>query len=97
MSGYEIRETRHFQRMYKKLVKRDRLLAKKIEDVVVGLSENPFQERLRTHRANTKLFGRRWSSRVSGDLRIVWDFVEGKTVILAITLGGHGGGRAVYK
>ena len=97
MSSYEIRETKHYQRIYKKLVKKDRSLAKKIENTIIKLSENPFEKSLKSHQANTQLFGKKWSSKITGNLRLIWDFIEGKTVILALTLGGHEGKDKIYK
>ena len=95
---YEIRLSKTFVRLFEKLVKRDVLLRKRIDSAMEKMRSDPFQSSLKTHRVGTRNYGERWSSYVTGDLRIIWDFDEGKTLaVFLITLGGHSGGRDVYK
>lgn len=51
---------------------------------------DPFHQSLKTHSVNISSLGEAWSSRVSGDLRLIWQFDENdKLVILALRLQGH--------
>jgi len=59
---------------------------------------DPFQDCLKSHKVNTKLNGIRWSSRVTGDIRIIWDFESGLVNVINIfNIGGHSGQSKVYK
>lgn len=97
MERYKLRFAKHFLKHFEKIKKSDLFLAKKIGKALDRLVEDPFDPRLNTHRADTKLFGMRWSSRVSGDIRVIWDFMEVGGRILIITVGGHSGKHKVYK
>ena len=94
---YDIQPIPAFERDFRKLTKNNSYLRKEVEKCFVELSRDPFEPGLKTHKVMTAKFGRCYSSRVSGDIRIIWDFVEGKRVILALALGGHEGKRSVYK
>ena len=62
------------------------------------LRQNPHYPSLRSHRVNTRFLGEHWSSRVTGDIRIIWDFENGNhLVILLLDIGGHSGTHKVYK
>jgi len=62
------------------------------------LADNPFSSPLKTHKANTRLHGVRFSSSISKNLWIIWDFGEDEnTIILLLTIGGHSGKNKVYK
>lgn len=95
--AYKIATTRSFDRAMKKLAKKDAKLTEKVIVVLTVISENPFHHRLQTHKAQTRVYGIAFSSRVTGDIRIIWDFLEDQPVIIALSVGGHSGKRAVYK
>lgn len=97
MKHYLIRTISNFGRKYIKYVKKDDLLGEKIDAVVHQLAKDPFHKGLRTHRVSTKIFGKRYSSFVTGDIRIIWDFADDGTIILLLTIGGHEGKNSVYK
>jgi mRNA-degrading endonuclease YafQ of YafQ-DinJ toxin-antitoxin module len=85
-----IRTTNDFDRSYQKLIKANRLLKNKIILAIKILSESPYDVRLKTHKVNTRKLGEVNSSRVTGDLRILWIKVEPeKYVILCLTIGIH--------
>jgi mRNA-degrading endonuclease YafQ of YafQ-DinJ toxin-antitoxin module len=64
--------------------------------VLSNLIENPFLYSLGTHRVNTPKWGRVYSSRVTKDIRIIWDFKDKKLIILVLDIGGHEGSKSVY-
>lgn len=96
MSKYKFKTTERFDKDLEKLLKRQRSLEVRVIEALVLLKRDPFYKSLRTHKVNTRSYGIRYSSRVTGDIRIIWDFFEGKTIIIAITIGGHSGKRGVY-
>jgi mRNA-degrading endonuclease YafQ of YafQ-DinJ toxin-antitoxin module len=61
------------------------------------LQNDPFYPGLKTHKVSSRLFGNTYSSRVTGDIRIIWKFDENKTLtLLLLDLGGHSGRNKVY-
>ena len=62
----------------------------KVRSTLKKMLEDPFDSSLVTHQVNVSSLGKVWSSRVTGDLRIIWDFNEKKKlVIVAFRLQGH--------
>lgn len=59
--------------------------------------EGPFYPSLETHKVQTRFLGERWSSSVSGDVRIIWDFSNDRILILLLDIGRHNGKKKVYK
>lgn len=98
MSKYEIFTTSDFDRGYRKLIKYNSALERSIKDVIETLRLNPFAPSLRTHKVNARKYGISFSSRVTGDIRIIWDFDEHhrQPIILALAIGGHSGQHNVY-
>ncbi len=87
-----------FIKTYQKTFAKNSSIKAKIERVLNILSDNPTYPSLKSHKVQTRLFGERWSSRVTGDIRIIWDFdEENNLVILVLDIGGHSGGGKVYK
>lgn len=99
MSKYELEFTSRFFRELNKIKKKNYRLARKVRITLEKIVEDPFQNSLKTHRVDSKDFGVSWSSRVTGDLRVIWDFRESddELVVLALAIGGHEGGKKVYK
>lgn len=90
--------TRTFQISYLKLLQKNENIRIKVEKVVHLLEVNPFYPGLRTHKVSTRKYGEMYSSRVTGDLRIIWSFDKSDTVrILLLDLGGHSGKKKVYQ
>lgn len=86
-----------FNRSYKKVVKDNVLLQKRLEKVLKLLVQNPRQLSLHTHKVDSKDFKDVWSSRVTGDIRIIWEYDKNYTFhILVLKVGGHSGSNKVY-
>jgi mRNA-degrading endonuclease YafQ of YafQ-DinJ toxin-antitoxin module len=95
--AHAFRDTAHFRRKHKKLIKGNPRLAKRIIKVLKVMRVDPFYQGLRTHKVLARGFGICYSSSVSGDIRIIWDFdKEERIVILLLTIGGHEGKDKVY-
>lgn len=83
-------ESKRFSKRYSKIFRRDQFLINKIDDVLRKLALNPFDESLRTHKLKGRL-SKLYASRVTDDLRIIFDFVQEDTelCILLLTIGKH--------
>jgi mRNA-degrading endonuclease YafQ of YafQ-DinJ toxin-antitoxin module len=95
--AYTLRPQPRFTRKFKKLVPPRSALAERFERTLTLLSQNPAAPSLRTHKVN--LSGVRvYSSSVTGDLRIIWRYAEGVVDIIdLLDVGGHEGGKSVYR
>jgi mRNA-degrading endonuclease YafQ of YafQ-DinJ toxin-antitoxin module len=95
---YQINFYKDYKPRYKKIVKNDEKLKHKISKTLRLLANNPKHRSLKSHKVNTKHYGYRWSSWVTGDIRVIWDFdQEGKLIILVLSIGKHSGKFKVYK
>lgn len=96
---YNLIFTKSFDKRYKEFIcNKDQKLEKRIDKALVLLKNNPFCFSLKSHKVNTKNYGVKWASRVTGDLRIIWDFANDKVmVIILLDIGGHSGKDKVYK
>lgn len=95
---YTLRPAVFFERQYKKIIKHNEILRSKVEKTFLLLKENPLHTSLRTRKVSTPSHGVRYSSRVTGDIRIIWDYDSSdELVILLLDIGGHSGSRKVYK
>ena len=75
-----------FKKRYRKLIKGNILLEKRIDKTLHQLSIDPYYAGLKTHKvADVR------SSWVTGDVRILWEFEESEVrVIDLLDIGGHG-------
>jgi mRNA-degrading endonuclease YafQ of YafQ-DinJ toxin-antitoxin module len=83
----------------KKLVKKNPKLQSIIAKTLIKMKNNPFDLSLKTHKVNSKSFGFKYSSSITGDLRFIWDFDETTLEIKIIEIfdiGGHSGNSSVY-
>ena len=95
---YQLQPSSIFKEKYIQLVKKDNKVAKRIKKATHLLSQDPKHPSLKSHRVNTRHLGLRWSSTVTGDIRIIWDYAEDQVlVILLLDLGGHSGKQKVYR
>jgi len=78
-----------FSKQYKKLIKNNKILEKRIDTSLAKLMENPENV---SHKV-----GDFWSCRVTGDIRIIWEYGGFKMVLLLLKIGGHSGTNKVYK
>lgn len=86
-----------FEKSLQRLIAKDSALLPRINKALSLLSQDPRHPSLNSHKVNTRRYGVRWSSWVTGDLRLIWDFDEHETiVILILDIGGHSGKRRVY-
>lgn len=91
---YTLDFAKPFNEGYKKLVKRHTELVSRIDKALGMLAENPFHPSLHTHKVDTRNFGKKYSSRVTGDIRIIWDYPRGeKQRVLLLAIDTH----RVYK
>jgi len=96
MNKYQLSPQSRYVRDWEHACKNNKLLSKKILMVHEKLSINPFFKELGTHKVSAVVGENRFSTRVTGDLRIIWEF-ENNTIILLLALGGHSGSKKVYK
>lgn len=90
--------TKNFDETYTAIIKNNKEIEKKVRKALHFLSQDPFYPSLKTHRANTKNYGEKWSSWATGDIRIVWDYdTENRLVIILLDIGKHSGSHKAYK
>ncbi len=94
---YRLVKTTRFQKKTSRLVSRNEPLRKKISKTLKTLQKNPFFSGLKTHKVQSRIYGIKYSSRVSKDVRIIWNFDEqNKVCLLLLDLGSHSGSGKVY-
>jgi mRNA-degrading endonuclease YafQ of YafQ-DinJ toxin-antitoxin module len=88
---FELAPTKLFGKKLKKLVAKNKSLQKVVSSVFDNLQINPFIPQLRSHKVSTLKFGECYSSRVTGDIRVIWRFgADGEIEILELLdIGGH--------
>ncbi len=87
-----------FLKKVKKIVSKNKDFKKIIFKVIQILEINPFDLKLKSHKIIRKNGNPAFSSRVSGDIRIIWKFQKNQPIILDILdIGGHSGKDKVYK
>ncbi len=87
-----------FIRKARKLFKKSPLLKSKLGVVFDILQEQPFSRLLQTHKVIDVNGQTSFSSRIDGNLRVIWRFNKEKVEIIdLIDIGGHSGKRKVYK
>lgn len=90
--------TSTFDKSYKKLMKGDFEKEKRTKKAVKLMRIDPFYPSLKSHKVNTRSSGKRWSSWITGDLRIIWDFdPEEKMRIILFAIVTHTGTHREYK
>lgn len=95
---YILRFAKTFPTTYNALIKGDKKLEKRTEKAFKLLRIDPQYPSLKSHKANTRHYGVTWSSWITGDLRIIWNFdAEKKLVILLLAITTHAGTHREYK
>jgi len=95
---YTLRFANSFPPSYKALIKGNQELEKRTEKALRLLKTDPSYPSLKSHKVNTRNFGEKWSSFITGDLRIIWDFDETeKQIILLFAITKHSGTHREYK
>ena len=77
-----------FKRSYERKIKINKRLKEKFWIAIEIFENNPFASRIRIHKLSGKLKGL-WAFSVDYNCRIIFKFVEGKSKILLIDIGGH--------
>lgn len=95
---YVLRFLITFPLTYNKIIKGNGENEKRTKKAFNFLQQNPFHPSPKSHKVNTKNFGVRRSSWVSGDLRIIWDFdPQEKMIIVIFAIAKHTGKYKEYK
>ena len=100
---FTLQATKKFLRKYTKLIKLNPEIEERFNTVFDTLAENPTDSRRGSHKVIAVDGSKVFSSRVTGDIRIVWRYVETKDgekelqIISLIDVGGHEGGKKVYR
>jgi mRNA-degrading endonuclease YafQ of YafQ-DinJ toxin-antitoxin module len=81
-----------FRRAYRKLVRNDRTLQRRIEDILIQMGEDIFADSLGTHKLSGELTGL-WACSCGYDCRIIFaletDDDTGREIILLLDIGTH--------
>jgi mRNA interferase YafQ len=94
---YSFNPSSNFIKKTKKLITKNKQLEDKLEQILDKLKIEPFTPSLKSHKVRTKQGSIAYSSRITGDLRIIWDYSEtGINILDLIDIGGHSGNRGVY-
>ena len=87
-----------FEQSYKKLIKGSQTKENLTKKAIKLMRINPFYPSLKSHKVNTRNFGEKWSSWITGDVRIIWDFDTVKNqVIILLAITQHSGSHREYK
>lgn len=97
MSKYHLELTKKAARKYKKLTGKNRTLQEKVQEIFKVLVHDPFHLKLKTHKVQITNYGMVYSSRITEDLRIIWELEKERTTIVLLDIGGHSGSKSVYK
>ena len=95
---YTLVATPTFDETYKKLIKGAQKKEKRTKKAIKLMRTDPFYPSLKSHKVNTRNFGQKWSSFITGDLRIIWDFdPEEKKRIILFAIVTHTGTHREYR
>ena len=95
---FTLKITATFAATREKIAGDNETLNKRIKVTLQNLALNPAHPSLQSHKVNTRNYGIRWSSWVTGDLRIVWDYDgEQRLVLIVLDIGTHSGADKLYK
>jgi mRNA-degrading endonuclease YafQ of YafQ-DinJ toxin-antitoxin module len=91
---FKIESEKYFVKKYSKLVAKNPNIQKPIEKVIILLTENPKNPALGSHKVNSPKFGQCISSRITGDIRLIWRYKDITRleieILQLIDIGGHG-------
>ena len=95
---YELHFASTFTRTYKALIKGNKDFEQRAEKALRLLKNGPFYPSLKSHKVNTRNFGQKWSSWITGDLRVIREFGETKKqILLLFAITKHSGPHREYK
>jgi mRNA-degrading endonuclease YafQ of YafQ-DinJ toxin-antitoxin module len=93
---YFLGTTKSVDKEIQKLIKNNNQLDKRLRKTFHQLKRDPFYKGLRTHKVNSPKWGFLYSSRVTGDIRLLWYLYEKHLHILVVDIGGHEGSKSIY-
>ena len=86
-----------FEISYKKIIKGNSVLEKKLEKTLLFLKANPRYPSLKSHKVDTIEHKNVWVSWVTGDIRLVWYYNDEKELIITcIQVGTHSDANQIY-
>jgi mRNA-degrading endonuclease YafQ of YafQ-DinJ toxin-antitoxin module len=92
---YKLQFRKYFVKKYLKLIKNDLSLKLKVVKIFEQLEAEPFHPSLKSHKVQHV-----YSSRVTGDIRIIWQYNPDNNneiqILELLDIGGHSGGNRVY-
>ena len=94
---YQLEFTKKVARKYKKLTTNNKHLQEKVQEILKILIDNPFHSKLKTHKVQITNYSIVYSSSVTKDIRIIWEFEKDKVIIVLLDIGSHSGSKGVYK
>jgi mRNA-degrading endonuclease YafQ of YafQ-DinJ toxin-antitoxin module len=95
---YKIKTKSYFDKKFKKITKNNLFLQKRIPSTIKVLRQDPKYPGLHSHKVHSALGDYAWSIRVTGDIRIIWDYHPSEIdTLLLLDLGSHTGRLSVYK
>ncbi len=94
---YQLELTKKAAKKYKKLTTKNKQLQEKVQEILKILIDDPFHSKLKTHKVQITNYGIVYSSRITQDIRVIWDIENGKITIVLLDIGGHSGSKGVYK
>ena len=87
-----------FLRKSAKLTKKNSEIESDLLKTLRQLSSNPFEPSLHTHKVRDIDGEMAFSSKITGDLRLIWDFgTDEINMIELFDIGGHSGKNKVYR
>jgi mRNA-degrading endonuclease YafQ of YafQ-DinJ toxin-antitoxin module len=94
---YTLFATRSYINSRDRVVGNDVVLKKRLRFLLEKLMTDPTHPSLKSHKVNTD-YGIKWSSWVTGDVRVIWDYdKKQRLVIILVAVGKHSGTHKVYK
>lgn len=86
---YNLEFTSAFEKSYKRLTKQNKDLGIRIRKSLLLLRTNIYHPGLKSHKVTSRRYGKVNSIRVTGDVRILWEFKGSTPIIYVIDIGGH--------
>ncbi len=93
---FKVESSKTFRRKYAKLIVNNELVKAKVDNVIEQLKDNPWHSALKTHKVSTPKWGELYSSRVTGDIRIIWRQLDKQLILILVDIGGHSGSKSIY-
>ncbi len=94
---YILKASEYFKKKASKITGNNTILKKKLAKMLHLLKENPSYSSLKTHKIIDVHKNKAFSSLVSEDIRVIWNFKNKNIVIIELqNIGGHSGGGKVY-